>query len=222
MDFDNAPPFDLDEYRRMQLAIPGVDGFYRLLGAVAESAVAPEGEVLIVGAGGGRELEALGPAGFRFTALDPSAQMLEAARPYAAGFPERAAFVHGTVDDLPPEARYDAATALLVMHFLPDDGAKAAFLSAIRARLKPGALYVHADVCFEDAGAFAAMTPAFLAHARLAGLPEDKAAVGPEVIATMPVIGEARARELFAEAGFEGATRFYQGLWYRGWHMRAA
>jgi tRNA (cmo5U34)-methyltransferase len=44
------------------------------------------------------------------------------------------------------DANYDAATALLVMHFLPDDGSKLDFLQAMAAALKPGGLLLLADL----------------------------------------------------------------------------
>lgn len=49
--------------------------------------------------------------------------------------------------DLPAEeTAFDAATCLLVMHFLPDDGTKLALLKSIAARMKPGAPLILADM----------------------------------------------------------------------------
>ncbi|RMB13015.1 class I SAM-dependent methyltransferase [Eilatimonas milleporae] len=226
MDFDNTPPFDLADYRHMQKAIPGVDGFYTLVRAIAETAIARKGRILIVGAGGGRELEVLGPSDktFAFTAVDPSTGMLDTAKACAAvaGAAERTEFIAGLVDDVPADAPFDAATSLLVMHFLPDDGTKLAYLSAIRDRMKPGAVLIHADVCLDGTGMFRRTVPSFLRHAVLAGLSEEQAALGPDIISGMPTIGERRTRQLFREAGFTGTTLFYTGLWYRGWTCRAA
>ncbi len=54
----------------------------------------------------------------------------------------------GTISEL-DETNFDAATALLEMHFLPDDGEKLDFLKAIHNRLKRGAKLILADGCFD-------------------------------------------------------------------------
>lgn len=62
-------------YREMQRAIPGLDAMYRLVHALIAGHAKAAPQVLVVGAGGGREIEA-----FRnsdtiggITAIDPSA-----------------------------------------------------------------------------------------------------------------------------------------------------
>ena len=228
MNFDDDDvPVKIADYRRMQAAIPGVDGFYRLLGAIGGVCFPAGGRVLVVGAGGGRELETLGsdPKGFSFLAVDPSSQMLAVARTFAeaAGCLDRTTFLQGEVFDVPGSAGpFDAATSLLVMHFLADDGAKLAYLKAIREHLKPGALYVHADTSFDDAATFERLEPVFLRHAELAGLSPDDMAVWPSIIADAPIIGEARTLDLFRQAGFVQPTPYFRGLWYRGWLCIAA
>ncbi len=219
-------------YRNMQRVIPGVDALYALVGAVMECEAPSRGHILIVGAGGGRELETLGPSAkaFSFTAVDPSPDMMELAARYAqtARCADRTRFLVGDISAAAIDESHDAATALLVMHFLPDDGAKLKFLTDIRARLKPGALLLHADVCFENDAAFARYLPWFRAHAVSAGLdsayPHANAIIerGPETIRAMPIIGEERTRELFLEAGFDQMTPIYRGLWYALWAARAA
>ena len=226
MDYDQTPPFDIAQYREMQRSIPGVEGLYRLLGAVGEAFFPLAGRILLVGAGGGRELEALGGQGkaFSFLAVDPSTKMLAAAKACAAavGCLERTDFVEGEVFDVPEAPVFDGATSLLVMHFLPDDGAKLRYLQAIRRRLAPGASYLHADVCFDGRAQFDRYKPLFLRHAELAGLSRDQAALGPDIIAEQPIIGETRSLDLFREAGFGEVLPCFRGLWYAAWLARAA
>ena len=66
MDFDKAPPIAVSEYRKMRLVRASLDTF---LGERAR--------ILIVGAGGGREIQTLAPSlmCYRFTAVDPSVAM---------------------------------------------------------------------------------------------------------------------------------------------------
>jgi tRNA (cmo5U34)-methyltransferase len=57
----------------MRLAMPGVDGLDRLVRA-SLGFLGDQAQILIVGAGGGREIETLAPSPrcYRFTAVDPS------------------------------------------------------------------------------------------------------------------------------------------------------
>ena len=59
MDYDEEPPFEISRYRDMQKALPGVDALYRLMLAQLETGMSKGGHVFVVGAGGGREVEAL-------------------------------------------------------------------------------------------------------------------------------------------------------------------
>lgn len=61
-------------------------------------------------------------------------------------FYERVQLYRGYVDSLPEAKIYDAATLLLVMHFIPDDGSKLLLLQNIAKRLRSGATFVLADL----------------------------------------------------------------------------
>ncbi|MEM8794261.1 MAG: class I SAM-dependent methyltransferase [Pseudomonadota bacterium] len=227
MNYDDGAPFEVARYRHMQKALPGVETLYTLMLAQIETALPTGGNVMVVGAGGGREVEALLGSSFDYviTGVDPSAEMLAITRWFAkkSGHEDRLKLVQGLTETVaPPETGFDAATSILVMHFLPDDNTsngKLAFLKSVRERLTSGALLVHADVSFDTYPD--EIEGVFLNHARLAGLSEDDAAVGPKTIATMPIIGTTRLTELFDEAGFSQPTLFYQALWYRAWIAKA-
>lgn len=209
------------DYRQMQRALPGVETLYHLLRAVAQTRLADGDTVLIVGAGGGREIETLAasPQRLNFVGVDPSAPMLALAQSYAdkAGVSERTQLIEGTIEAAPGAPLAGLATSLLVMHFLPDDGAKAAFLAAIRARLRPGAPLLLADLSPSDASEFAALTPLFLAHAGLMGLDRERIALGLDVMAGLPTVSPTRTIALLAGAGFGAVVPVFQGLWYRAW-----
>jgi len=228
MNYDDDPPFAVGRYREMQKAFPGADALYRLARAQIETALPQGGSVLIVGAGGGREIEALAASrcGFALTGVDPSADMIALARLHAdAAGTGAAALIQGRAADVaPPPGGFDAATGFLVMHFLTDDDGpdgKAAHLRAIRARLRPGARYLHADIAFDGPDEQAATTPVFLRHAALAGLSDEDAAIGPKAIADMPIVSLTRTEALFAAAGFGRPRLFFQALWYRAWTAEA-
>ena len=126
VDYDQEPPFPVAEYRAMQRAIPGVEALYLLVRAALDSLLQEQARVLLVGAGGGREIETLAPSpkGYSFIAVDPAVAMLDQARACAAACAaqDRTMFIPGLVYDVPEQPLCDAATSLLVMHLLADDG----------------------------------------------------------------------------------------------------
>ena len=83
-----------------------------------------------------------------FTAVDPAPAMLELARDKVRCFEltERVRFVEGTIEDVDETHLYDAATFMLVLHFIEDDAVKLQQLKSIRKRLKSGAPFVCCDV----------------------------------------------------------------------------
>jgi SAM-dependent methyltransferase len=81
----------------------------------------PELDILVVGAGGGAEIERFLPdnPGWRLSGVDPSQDMLDLAAAKADRLVrDRVKLIRGTVDDAPGAQRFDAATCLYVLHFL--------------------------------------------------------------------------------------------------------
>ncbi len=62
-----------------------------------------------------------------------------------ASLENKISLVHGLIDNV-AENNFDAATSILVMHFLPDDGTKLNFIKGIADKLKPGAPIVLVDI----------------------------------------------------------------------------
>ena len=97
------------------------------------------GRVLVLGAGGGLELNAFAEShpGWSFDGVDPSADMLRLAeqmvRPHAA----RIRLHEGYIESA-PMGPFDAATSLLTFHFIPRDR-RLETLKQLHRRLKPGA-----------------------------------------------------------------------------------
>ena len=207
--------------------IPGYDGLYALAQILLAENLPDNAEILIIGAGGGKEVTQFGAAfpTAKLVGVDPAEAPLAAARELVekAGLQSRITLHPGTIDDL-DEKQYDAATALLVMHFLPDDGAKSAFLEAIYKRLKPGGKLILADGCYDknnNPAEFDWLLNAFANHARMNDAP-------PEVLdQTLKFINEnsqsiteARELELFRQANFGDVKKFFQALWFRAWTMK--
>lgn len=119
---------------------PGHGGLLQMIGVLLGESVPPDGTVLVVGAGGGLETRYLAgiEPGWRFVGVDPAPAMLDLARavvgPAAAA---RLTLIEGTVTDAPP-GPFDAATCLLVLGLVADDGSKLALLRETRLRLREG------------------------------------------------------------------------------------
>jgi tRNA (cmo5U34)-methyltransferase len=217
---------DYDE--RIPQVVPGYAVLHDLAGLLLEAAIAPDAHVLVVGVGTGKELAVLGRARahWRFTAVDPSPEMLAKAEALIEreNLSRRVTLVAGYVDELPASARFDAATLMLVMHFLADDrgaerGGKAGLLEAIAQRLKPGAPLILADACGDpETPAFRRLLAASRAWKILTGMsPEDEEKGYQRIIKTIPFVTEARIHELLAEAGFGAPEMFFRSLMFGAW-----
>lgn len=106
--------------------------------------------ILCVGAGTGSEILYLAqkfPA-WHFTAVEPSAPMLDVCRQRMEehGITSRCEFHEGYLDSLPAGAPFDAATSLLVSHFILDPEGRTAFFQAIADRLRPGGRLASSDL----------------------------------------------------------------------------
>lgn len=207
----------------IQRVMPGYNDLHEMILSqlIAEGASAPQ--VLVVGAGGGKELVTYGrrlPQAV-YTGVDPSSQMLEHAskRLRQEEVPAQIELRAGYVSDLPEGEVFDAATSCLVMHFLPDDGSKLRFLQDIASRLKPGAKLFLSDIYGDTSSeAFEHTLRVWKVYMMQHQVEE---AMADQLIQGMRTeeypITEARTFELLELAGFEGAWRFYTGLHYAGW-----
>ncbi len=227
--FENDDPFDFDgEYGAgyealARAVIPGYSDLFDLVAALLVARLGTRARVLVVGAGTGIEVvtfKRAAPA-WRLTGVDPARQMLDIAarRTADAGVEDGVRFHHGYVSDLPTGERYDAATVINVLHFVADDGRKAALLEDVALRLKPGASLVlfdlHGDPATEE---FARSFAAWREYWRVHGLSdEERAAFEARLDAGIRWVSEPRIRELLAGAGFERIEPFARGLLYGGW-----
>ncbi len=132
-----------------QKIIPAYHSIYELTQHLLRDRLNIEAKILVAGAGTGKEIIDCSQNNpqWSFTGFDPAKPMLSIARKKvaAASLENKISLVLGLIDDI-GEKNFDAATSILVMHFLPDDGAKLNFLKTIAAKLKPGASIVLVDL----------------------------------------------------------------------------
>jgi tRNA (cmo5U34)-methyltransferase len=127
IDFDSNPPFAVNEYDKMiQMALPGYEAMHTMALACLRSHLPEKASLLVVGAGTGTELVKFGKGSCQWQMLgvDPSSNMLAIAQEKIQhyGLSERIQLFPGLTQELPQTPLYHAATCILVMHFIPDDG----------------------------------------------------------------------------------------------------
>jgi tRNA (cmo5U34)-methyltransferase len=222
-DFDANPNMPADNYDVVvRQSIPGYDALMSMLAALFHIYLADDAHILIVAAGGGNEISTLGQThpGWQFTGVDPSEKMLAVAQSKveSLGLGDRVTLHQGIVQDLPPFP-FNAATSLLVMHFLPDDGTKLDYLQAIAARLQSGSPFVLVDMQGDkQSEEFKRLADGWQARAKMAGMVTERLAETRDKIHQhLPCIPEPRTLELLEQAGFRGMTRFYTGFTFAGW-----
>ena len=223
-DFDGDYGKDYEAFARQ--VIPGYRTLFPMFTAIIEPDLPPGGRVLVVGAGTGIELIVLRRArpDLRLHGVDPSEQMLRIAerRVAEAGVESGVSLQLGYASDVPARPRFDAATLINVLHFVPDDGAKSALLRDIARRLRPGAVFVlfdlHGDPGSEEHERYIS---AWRRYWRIRGMTAEEAAAFDERIRHgihfAPV---ERVLELARDAGFTEPQRFFKGMLYGGWTFR--
>ena len=211
--------------------VPGYDSLLRMSRVLLAERVPDHGRVLVVGAGGGLELEdmALAHPGWRFDGVDPSQPMLDLAaqRLQSAGVSgDRVALHHGYVQGA-PAGPFDGATCLLTFHFVPREE-RAATVAEIRRRLKPGAPFVavHLSVADGDAGEGGdggagerdLWLSRYAAFQVASGMAPEMADRGrAKVTAELAVLTPQEDEAVLREAGFGDVRMFYMGFAFRGW-----
>ena len=200
---------------------PGHAGMLQMVGILLDEGMPHDGQVLVIGAGGGLEtryLATVGPA-WRFVGVDPAGAMIELARVVAKPVGgERLTLIEGTVLDA-PNGPFDAATCILVLGLVADDGEKLALLRETRSRLKPDAPFILVDQCIDrSASDFQLRLDRYANYARRSGVDADTVADAKAAVASSDTIVPAwRNDDLLREAGFHGLDVFYVGMAWRGW-----
>lgn len=178
-----------------------------------------EGRVLVMGAGGGLELEdfARSHPGWRFDGVDPSAPMLDLAAHRLGPLSSRVNLHEGYVQDA-PEGPFDAATCLLTFHFVTRDQ-RLPMAAEIHRRLKPDAPFVSAHLSIEsDEGKRDVWMSRYADFLIESGVePRQANAAREKIERELPILTPAQDEAILREAGFGDIQLFYVGFAFRGW-----
>jgi tRNA (cmo5U34)-methyltransferase len=211
---------------QIPIVLPGYEALHSTACWLLQLDLEEQAHLLIAGAGTGTEIIQLGESnpGWSFTGVDPSPDMIAIAerRLRKRELAERVELHTGSAWDLPFSRSYNAATLLLAMHFVPDDGQKLSLLRSISTHLKPGAPFILADLYGDtNSDRFVRFMEAWKCRQLALGMTTEEVEVLFEnVLSETQFISEKRIVALMHEAGFEQIEPFYSTLLLGGWVAR--
>lgn len=199
--------------------VPGLLDLHKMVGVLLAERAPKNARILVLGAGGGMELEALArmQPDWRFDGVDPSKEMLELARMTLGDHASRVRLWEGLIGCAPTEP-FDGATCLLTLHFL-SPAERLETLRELQRRLKPGAPLVVAHHSFPSVGPdpdiWLKRNAAYLTSS---GLPAEQAEGRIAALRErLPFLSPQQDADLLAEAGFVGIEMFYSAFTFKGW-----
>lgn len=174
-------------------------------------------DLLVVGCGTGNEIERFVHTSepWNITGIDPSPEMIKQAKEKFQAY-ENVKLIEGLVSNLERERKFNAATLLLVLHFMEDNGDKFSLLKSVSERLVSGAPFVMLDITgnkgqiTENLKVLKNLLPDELEEEQTS---ERLKRIQNELFP----VSEERISKLCVEAGFEKPLRFFQSSIYMGW-----
>jgi tRNA (cmo5U34)-methyltransferase len=203
--------------------VPGFLGLQQMSHLLLAEHVPDDGQVLVLGAGGGLELKAFAEAHpqWRMLGVDPAAPMLALAEQTLGPLMAQVTLLEGYIDDA-PRTVFDGATCLLTLHFLTVEQ-RLHTLRELRQRLRAGAPLVVAHHSVpQDAAGKHRWLQRYAAFAEASGIPRADTQRAIKAIAErLPLLSPEQEVALLQEAGFENVELFYAGFSFRGWVAHA-
>jgi tRNA (cmo5U34)-methyltransferase len=224
-DSERANQYNLD----IRKAIPGYEALHSMALSLLQVNLNSPAKLLVVGSGTGMELINYSQKnpGWLLTGVEPSPEMMTIAKQELANqrLSSQVNLHTGYLDTLPEREPMDAATLMLVMHFVPDDGSKLKLLKNIAQRLKPGAEFVLADLHGDKSlPYFAKFTQAWKTFYFSQLDKESKIKVEQDFQTSIDnsiyFIPEARIIELLSTAGFSQIAKFYNAFLFGAWSAK--
>ncbi len=199
--------------------MPGFSDMHRMVSVLIRERVPDNARILVHGAGGGLELEALARAnpGWRFVGVDPAKPMLNAAEARLGALMQRVDLHHGYIETA-PAGPFDAATSLLTLHFLEIDE-RVQTVRGIVDRLNRGAPFVAVHSSFPQVEPERDIwLSRYEAFAVTSGVDPELANGAREAVAAATTMYEAdQDIQVLRDAGLTSISPFYAAFTWRGW-----
>jgi len=179
-----------------------------------------DAQVLCIGVGTGSELIYLAQEfpQWHFTAVEPAPAMLNICRQRAEeiGITSRCTFHEGYLDSLPDSGPFDAATSILVSHFIEFEK-RTEFFSEIASRLRPGAYLINADLASDiPSSDFKSILDVWLNMHKYAGMP-----VKVDFFSrTVASLSTKKVESIIKSGGFDSPLLFFQTLFIHAWFSK--
>ncbi|SDZ38267.1 tRNA (cmo5U34)-methyltransferase [Evansella caseinilytica] len=215
--------------KNTRISVPTYDTLFEMIQSYFRMQLGEKAaSLLVVGAGGGNELSAWGPTNpnWTFTGVDPTVEMLKLAQQKAVqlGIESRVRLIQGKIGDLPRhDGKFDAASCILVLHFIHDEQEKLELLETVKAHLKPGAPFVLVSAYGDrDGGELQDRINVWKSFFLDAGNEPSKVdEMVTKVLTQLSFLPERQITSLLTAAGFTSITRFYSTGPFAGWICHA-
>ena len=197
---------------------PGFQDVHKMVNVLIQERAPGNARILVHGAGGGLELEAMADANpsWRFVGVDPAKPMLDIAEARLAHVMERVNLHHGLIESA-PSGPFDGATSLLTLHFL-EARERVETVRKIVGRLKSGAPFVAVHSSLPSAANQDTWMSRYEAFAVASGVEPDSARQARDAVASMSTVFESSVDiQILEDAGLTGVTTFYSAFTWSGW-----
>lgn len=192
---------------------PISDGLYFLLDSVF-AALPKSAALLCVGAGTGNEIHYLANRfpGWNFTIVEPSEKMLNVCRRSLSELDSRCEYHCGFIESLPHKKAYDAATSILVSHFITDRQARTRYFHDIASHLATNAMLVSADLCADQSSPLyeTELRIWFNTVARSGNTELSQEKLRQMYASDVAVLPSTEVKSFITEAGFSYPITFFQ------------
>lgn len=214
------------EEQQKKLALVHEGLYFQLQWVLAD--LPQDARILCVGLGAGAELSYLAARfpDWRFTAVEPSGEMLNVCRQRAEreGFASRCVFHEGYVESLPDIGLHDAATCFMVSQFILDRHERSRSFRAISDRLEQSGVLVSADLSSAVGSAeYQALLKVWVSMLHAAKAPPDAMARTHSAWAKdVAILPPEEVESIIALGGFASPVQFYQAGFVHAWFSRRA